>query len=411
MKKTKRTSMTKTITTKKMTADDRDYYCSMKFRFLKIDVESRTSYNCHAAKPHEIDFKRLSDNPGQLFNTTVNVFERQQMLSNQRNESCEQNCWKAEDAGAVSPRLYQGGQHKTHSQCHTTPEILEITMNSDCNLTCSYCCKEYSSAWRRDIANNGSYDIPGYSSRFSLDAKDRALYKISQNELKSTARHQQLSREIALFAPGLQKLVVTGGEPLLDNNLIDFLSTLELGDHCQIQIYTGLGVSASRLTKFLSRLQTFKNLYLTVSAEGTEKFYEFNRYGNSWSVFLNNVQLLSQQKIKYNFQSTLSNLTLFGFADFVNCFKQYDVDITFAYQPDWMSPYVLDPHSKEIVSQQIEYFPDGMKNQIIQSMLAEPTSTQKQNMQVFLREFVKRRPNIDVAIYPKTFLNWINYVV
>jgi MoaA/NifB/PqqE/SkfB family radical SAM enzyme len=244
-----------------------------------------------------------------------------------------------------------------------------------------------------------------------LDAKDQALYKISQHELKNTARHQQLSREIALLAPGLQKLVVTGGEPLLDNNLIDFLSTLELSNQCQIQIYTGLGVNTGRLNKFLSRVQTFKNLYLTVSAEGTEKFYEFNRYGNSWSAFLNNVELLNQQKIKYNFQATLSNLTLIGFADFITHFKQSDIDITFAYQPDWMSPYVLDPQSKEIISQQIEYFPDSMKKQISQSMLADPTDTQKQNMQVFLREFVKRRPNINAAIYPETFLNWINYVV
>jgi hypothetical protein len=76
-----------------------------------------------------------------------------------------------------------------------------------------------------------------------------------------------------------------------------------------------------------------------------------------------------------------------------------------------MSPYVLDPQSKEIISQQIEYFPDSMKKQISQSMLADPTDTQKQNMQVFLREFVKRRPNINAAIYPETFLNWINYVV
>jgi hypothetical protein len=69
----------------------RDYYCSMKFKFLKIDLESTTTYNCHAASPHSVDFNWLKNNPGNLFNTNVNVAERQMMLENKRNSSCEQN--------------------------------------------------------------------------------------------------------------------------------------------------------------------------------------------------------------------------------------------------------------------------------------------------------------------------------
>ena len=190
--------MMKTITTKKMTADDRDYYCSMKFRFLKIDVESRTSYNCHAAKSHNIDFNRLSDSPGQLFNTPVNVFERQQMLSNQRNKSCEQNCWPAEDRGATSPRMYTNGIEKTHTQVITQPETIDVTIGSDCNLTCSYCCKEYSSAWRRDILTNGNYTKVDYTDRYSAVTKDRVLSKLSQLDIKSSKHYNILLDEIKL---------------------------------------------------------------------------------------------------------------------------------------------------------------------------------------------------------------------
>ena len=137
-----------------MSGPERDYYCSYKFKFLKIDLESKTTYNCHAAAPHPIDFDWLNNNPGQLFNTDTSINERQQMLNNQRNDSCEQNCWRAEDSGAQSPRLYQGGAKRTHDQLITHPEIIDLTVGGDCNLTCSYCCKEFSSAWRRDIVNN-----------------------------------------------------------------------------------------------------------------------------------------------------------------------------------------------------------------------------------------------------------------
>ena len=113
-----------------MIVDDnkRNYYCSMKFRFIKIDLESKTTYTCHAAQPHDIDFTWLSDNPGQLFNTPINITERNMMLVNQRNTSCEQNCWRAEDVGAVSPRMCQGGQDKTHFEISTQPEIVDLTI-------------------------------------------------------------------------------------------------------------------------------------------------------------------------------------------------------------------------------------------------------------------------------------------
>ena len=138
---------------------NRDYYCSMKFKFLKIDLPSKTIYNCHAAAPHRIDFDWLEENPGNLFNTPVNVYEREQMLRNERNKSCEQNCWIAEDAGAVSPRINQNGIEQTHTDPVTDPEIIDLTIGIDCNLTCSYCCKEYSNSWRRDIINNGNYEL------------------------------------------------------------------------------------------------------------------------------------------------------------------------------------------------------------------------------------------------------------
>jgi hypothetical protein len=136
--------------------EDRDYYCSMKFRYIKFDLERKTTYTCHAATPHAVNFDWLEKNPGQIFNSPINIEERNQMLRNERNASCEQNCWPAEDEGAVSPRLFQGGVEKTHTDIITMPEIIDLTVGSDCNLMCLYCTKEYSSTWRNDIIRNSS---------------------------------------------------------------------------------------------------------------------------------------------------------------------------------------------------------------------------------------------------------------
>ena len=396
-----------------MTIDnnDRSYYCSMKFQFLKIDFESKTTYNCHAATPHAVDFNWLSNNPGQLFNTPVNIMERNMMLTNQRNSSCEQNCWKAEDMGAISPRIWQGGESKTHTDSVTPPEIIDLTIGGDCNLTCSYCCKEFSSAWRRDLVANGNYELDSDSDRYKLNTKDKVLLKFSQPDLKSTEHYQSLLNEVRSAIPTLKKLVITGGEPFLDNQLIDTIIGLPFSDDTKIQLYTGLGVSATRFERILDKLKSVKNLYLSISAECTGKLHEFNRYGTSWADVEHKIQLIHKYGIKYEFHSTLSNLTMFGFVDFANQFRDDKIVVTFAYQPNMMAPYVLDPKSKQIIIDQLQSLPDFLKNPITQSLLAEPSESQRKGIKQFLTEFVKRRQDLDISIYPMHFLNWINHVV
>jgi organic radical activating enzyme len=387
--------------------DNRDYYCSVKFKYLKIDLESKTTYNCHASRPHPVDFAWLSKNTGQIFNIPINVHERQQMLINERNSSCEQNCWPAEDVGAISPRLYQSGDIKSHTQPVTFPETIDLTIGGDCNLTCSYCSKEFSSAWRRDIANNGDYPLTNTLERFQLNNKDRILLNISQPQLKSTKQYQQLLTEIKLVAPTLKNLIITGGEPFLDNQLFDILPDLNLSPETTIEIYTGLGVSMSRFTTILSKLESIPNLVLIVSAENTKNFLEFNRYGVKWDEVIAKIDLIKDKKINFKFHSTISNLTIFDFVNFYNTFKNEKITLTFAYQPGIMMPYVLDNDSKEQIKQDILSLPMEMQRAITHSIKETPTEDQKINSHIFLQEFTRRRPNLDINIFPKSFLKWL----
>ena len=390
-----------------MSTVERDYYCNMKFKYLKIDLESKTTYNCHAAKPHAIDFDWLDKNPGQIFNTDINVLERQQMLHNERNSSCGQNCWPAEDVGAQSPRIYQQGFLKTHTQTITTPEIIDLTIGSDCNLTCSYCCKEYSTAWSRDLINNGDYDISQSDSRFKISDKDKILIKIGQKKLKSTEHYQLLLQQIKDYAHGLKKLTVTGGEPLLDNFLIKSIHNLDLPATTNIEIYSGLGLSHSRFTKLVDDMKTLTNLHLIISAEGIGKHLRFNRYGNLWTDFDKKIKCLEEHGISFHFQSQLSNLTIFGYAEFAKYFSNHVIDTTFVYQPTMMAPYVMDTDSKQQVIDSIKDLPDSVQHSIKKSILPEPTELQRTNTAEFLTQFVSRRPDLDLEIFPKTFVKWL----
>ena len=390
---------------------NREYYCSQKFRFIKIDLESNTMYTCDAAKPHSIDLQWLEKNPGQLFNNEININERLMMLQNQRNNSCEQNCWPAEDRGTLSPRLLRGGNVKTHTEIYTQPEILDLTINGNCNLTCSYCCKEYSSAWRQDIINNGNYKITQADSRYQAETKDYVLNKLSQSTIKRSKHYQLLLNEIRLMSPGLKTLYVTGGEPLLDNQLIDILIDLPLDPLVEFKLFTGLGMSMSRFKLLLGKLETinkkYVNFQLKISAESTDKFFEFNRYGNKWNEFLEKIELLKTQNINFIFHSTLSNLTLFKFVEFYKIFEKYTFTFDVANQPTMLAPHILDIDSKQMIQQSLTELSPDLAMSVLQMMQATPTEMEKKNLKEFLTEFVSRRPDLDLKIFPTTFLTWL----
>lgn len=385
---------------------DRDYYCSMKFKYLKIDIESNLTYCCHAAKPHIVDRAWLKDNPGQLFNTPLLMAERTMMLKNERNASCEQNCWPAEDIGAFSPRMYQNGIVKTHTDINTRPEKIDFTLTSDCNLTCSYCCKEYSSAWKRDLADHGDYNIG--NERYTLTDKDKILYKLSQNEKSNSSRYQELIEEINLIVPSVNEFLITGGEPFLNNQL---LSIVKMAKSCnKILLYTGLGVSQSRFKKILNQLKLYSNVELHISAENVGKYLEFNRYGINADEFMQKVELIKESNIKFKFHNTLSNLTLFGLAEFYKVFGNFETAVNFSHHPDFMAVNVLDSLSKENLLHELKLV--LLKNHydsIEQSIQTDPTEQQRLDLKTFINRFVQHR-NLDLNIYPPNFIDWINKV-
>jgi organic radical activating enzyme len=387
---------------------DRDYYCSMKFRYLKIDLESVTSYTCHAATPHPIDIKWLEHNKGNLFNHDINVLERQLMLKNQRAASCEQNCWHAEDRGMSSPRIYQKGYIRTHDQIVTKPEIVDIVVGSDCNLTCSYCCKEFSSAWRNDIKTNGEYLLPEVKdNRYKLSPKDLLLMKSKQSNMVESRQYKILIDEIQSNASALKRIDVTGGEPFLNNYLIETLSSIDVADDVRIKIYSGLGVNPTRFSRILDKISHKKNILIAISAECVEKYLEFNRYGIDWHQFQANLQSIRDRKINLRFHSTLTNLTVFGFVDFFNYFGNDDITVTFAQQPRMMAINVIDDESKWQLIKQFDALPEEHKKTLIKNLEPEAEENQRYNLSIFLSEFVRRRPDLNLNIYPQSFLKWL----
>ncbi len=355
--------------------------------------ERREVQSCCAAYPHKIDTNWVKNNPGNLFNIPILKQERLDMLQDIAVESCTTPCWVPENSGKISRRILLDTVKRTHTSIDSVPETLQINLGSDCNLTCVYCTKQYSTAWLRDIFQNGPYID---EERYKINANDRILLKLGQKKIDNTESYNLIIDEAAKYTQ-CKEVYITGGEPFLNNNLVNILKKFQQ----KVKVYTGLGVSTERLEKILSDIPY--NVEFVISAENIQKHYEFVRYKNSFEQFERNLKILESSR-KIIFNSVITNLTIFNYSDFENYYKDKQIELVFCSEPDYLSLNVLDDESKHLLID--TKFKN--KEEYIKDTLQQPyTKEQKVNLIKFLKEYARRR-NLDLNIFPGHFLNWLN---
>tara|TARA_R110001592_G_scaffold152391_1_gene379855 strand:+ start:205 stop:1353 length:1149 start_codon:yes stop_codon:yes gene_type:complete len=378
-----------------------EYYCSTKFTDLEVSVQSRLLYNCCKAYPERVDLDWLEANPGRLFHTDTMLQDRGLMLDNKSCVSCHHGCYKYEEQGLPSQRQ----QHKNTTKI-SDPQAplstLQISLSTDCNLTCMYCSPQWSSSWHRDIDNNGEYLLDGVPVKQN-DKWSTLWAKMKQKSRGMESRFfQLLLREIKL-STGLQKVTLLGGEPLLNNQLDQVLEHVH---GKKINIVTGLGVSHARLRQILQIIKGM-DVSFSISAEATGPLFELIRHGVTWSDFRERVSMIEENGNSIQFISTISNLSVLGFNDFYDLYsKDHDIILNTLSDTAWMMPHVLDHRSKNdfIDSTQNKHnLPEF--NTIFDMIDKTPEDKDRINTGDYLKQFSSRR-YIDLDFLPAHFLKW-----
>jgi sulfatase maturation enzyme AslB (radical SAM superfamily) len=235
-----------------------------------------------------------------------------------------------------------------------------------------------------------------------MTQKDKVIYKLSQKEIMRSNTRDMLLNEISLLPA--EKIMITGGEPFLNLGLSKLVVNAVYSK--SLEIWTGLGVNTQRLINEIEKIKATPNISIVISAENIESYYEFNRYGNSYEKFLNNLEVIKQSGIPFKFAATVSNITLFGLSDFINVFGDYEIMFNTCNDPEFLSINVLDNDSKhnliELLTNSKVKIPD-----IIKGMNVPCSHQQKQEAAIFIKEFASRR-NLSLDIFPESFIEWIN---
>jgi organic radical activating enzyme len=377
------------------------YYCSDKFTWLSVDLEKRTESSCCAAKSHAIDLQWAKSGPLNILNSKNLQQERHDMLAGNPVSSCESVCWTPERNHQTSRRMIFSTQDKKFDHAIIDSlETLHVILGSTCNMTCVYCCKQYSSSWFNDINRDGPYLD---TDRYRVSKSERILANLSQKDKFTSLGSALLQQELSKV-PISDKVLITGGEPFLYNNLNDVINGFS--DTSKIIIFTGLGISTERFRKELAKISDTSKIEIAVSAENINKNYEFIRFGNTWQRFADNLKILRDSGIKYWFSSVLSNVTIFGFNEFFSEFSTESIKYEFCWDPDFLNVNVMDQLTKDTIIEQISSSNIPFKDSIISTMLKPVTPDNKVAFSLYISEFARRR-GLSFDIFPASFVRWI----
>jgi len=318
------------------------------------DMQKRV---CCAIQPSKIDNKELS--PIQFLNSDENISLKTKLHNGIKAVECSL-CWKNEDKGTLSLRqrlnsaLTANANSSTHTWLHSyfnkkkdfmSDKILitDIKIGNTCNYACVMCVPDDSSLiynrWKKDkntffIKEKLDKD-PVYFDRIKSYGYKNILYRNYINDLFQNK--------------DLKYLKFTGGEPLLDKNLLDKLYQIPVDRKSKIILYFTTNGSQD-MCAVREYLRDFKKVIFTVSIEGVGTVQEYARYGSDWNTVSKNIinfkkKYPSDISVAYCIQTT----TVLGFFDLCNWTKENDIPLTLmtVEEPEWLSLVSLPIHCRE----------------------------------------------------------------
>jgi hypothetical protein len=163
-------------------------------------------------------------------------------------------------------KSYRQGANERYGieQSHQNPIVLDVTPNFNCNLTCKICNEKSSSSWAK-----------------LKKIKIQRSYNISQSQFKTTFDNLDLSY--------VREINFSGGEPLLNNNIIKYIGSLEDKidfAKCTLRFSTnGTQLLTDKLVDFFLK---FKLVLARFSLDDIEEGFEYQRYPANWKAVQSN---------------------------------------------------------------------------------------------------------------------------
>jgi organic radical activating enzyme len=335
--------------------------CYAKWAQVSMHLTNGTTHSCYHPPLHKIEINEIKNNPSALHNTRQKKLERSMMLSGKRPEGCSY-CWKIEDVGGRSDRIYRSGEYwaqnarkdifETLDTGNINPRYFEVNFNQACNFKCMYCSPHLSTTWEEDINRFGPYDILGEDNNPTKHNDIFYLEKDGFMPLKVKQDDNPYLQAFWKWWPDLYKNLevfrITGGEPLMDVNLYKILDYIYEHPNTWLEISVTTNMCPPKqelMDRFISKLKKLeqiqiwqdkerfnpgsgnhwyvnmavKNFALFVSLDSVGKKAEYIRKGLDYDLLQQNVMdfLSNTQNTTITFINTFNALSVSSVIDFL----------------------------------------------------------------------------------------------
>jgi hypothetical protein len=348
--------------------------CFAKWAQVSMHLTNGMTQSCYHPPLHKINVNDLDNNPSALHNTDQKKYERKLMLQGERPEGCSY-CWRIEDAGARSDRIYRSGEYwaqnaqedilKNLDTGNIIPRYVEVNFNQACNFKCMYCSPHLSTSWEDEVKKFGAfkfYDTTGIIQEHNnIDFLKRDGFM----PLKVKGNDNAYVQAFWQWWPDLYKKLevfrMTGGEPLMDANTFKVLDYIYQHPNAWLEVSVTSNLCPPKnelLDKFIDKVKllekiqiwedkerfnpnsgnnwyvsmALKNFSLFVSIDSVGKQAEYIRYGLDFQKMNRNLEkfLSATTNTTVTFINTFNALSVTKFTDFLKWVlelrKQYSKD-------------------------------------------------------------------------------------
>ena len=237
-----------------------DTMCTAKFLSSTIYLQTGETHSCYHPLPHKIPLAEIKNNPSALHNTEYKKDQRQKMLKGNQPVECNY-CWRVESMGSrhISDRVIKSKNEtlitpKAHKmilekgwQYNYNPTYLEISFGNECNMRCAYCHPKSSSAWMKEMKLKGPFENAAH-----LQVVEQDFYQETSNPYVDAFWEWWPS-----LRKDLKVIRITGGEPLIQQNVWKWLDILDQSDDCKdmfFQLNTNLNVKNKLIHKLVQKV-------------------------------------------------------------------------------------------------------------------------------------------------------------
>ncbi|MES2528060.1 MAG: twitch domain-containing radical SAM protein [Bdellovibrionota bacterium] len=250
-------------------------FCNLPFNSLELSPDGSCQVCCkidkEIRKPDGTKFNLVNDSLSDIWNSEDLQKIRTQFLNNEEPAECSK-CWKEEQVGNYS--LRQQTKDLPIDTNNPKPAYLSLKLSNKCNLACRICGPHLSSLWEQEFQKLG------------WDTGDKEYFKhVRDNKL--TGENLKTFYD---WAPGLEHVLVYGGEPLINDEVLAFM------DHCADtgiakNIHLVLNTNGTICNdRIISKLSQFKKVSLFLSIDDIGSRFEYQRWPARWEKISGNLE-------------------------------------------------------------------------------------------------------------------------